>query len=228
MRTGFGVSVRRSRRPVKRLSCRQLTCVEVGVWQALCVRLGGLGTRSAALLIGMLALAGCGGGQAKSVAPSKTSIAAAFNGSPPALASLHSQANKLLVGGPSTFHARLGAMRGHPVVVNLWASWCGPCQFEFPAYQKVAVALGKKVAFIGIDEKDHDVAAASFLGRFPVTYPSYTDPSGAILSSLKTYTGTPQTFFFSPSGKQVYDKAGPYATSTALERDIKFYLHVKA
>lgn len=172
-----------------------------------------------------LAVAGCGT-HTKSAAPAASAVTAAFKGSPAPLAALHAQANKLLSGGATAFRARLAALHGHPVVVNMWASWCEPCQFEFPTYQKVSVGYGRKVAFLGLDAKDTSSAASSFLHRFPVTYPSYIDPHGQIASALHAFAAYPQTFFFSPSGKQVYDKAGPYATPAALERDIHTYLHV--
>jgi cytochrome c biogenesis protein CcmG/thiol:disulfide interchange protein DsbE len=147
----------------------------------------------------------------------------ALRGSPPALAKLHVQANELLSGGPSAFQARLASLRGHPVVVNMWASWCGPCQSEFPAYQRVAVAYGRQVAFIGIDAKDQNTAAAAFLRKFPVSYPSYVDPNGSIASAIHAYTAYPQTFFFDRTGQKVYDKAGPYLSVAELERDIRHY-----
>src|SRR5262249_27701183 len=148
-------------------------------------------------------------------------------GSPAPLAALHSQANQLLGGGTSAFRARLAALRGHPAIVNVWGSWCGPCRYEFPAYQKIAVAYGRRIGFLGIDEKDFNGPAAPFLKQFPVTYPSYTDPNAAILSSMRTYIGTPQTFFFNAAGKQLYDRAGPYRNAAALERDIKYYFKLK-
>ena len=150
-----------------------------------------------------------------------------FRGSPAPLAALHGQANQLLGGGAPAFKARLQALRGYPVIVNLWASWCEPCQSEFPIYQRVAVAYGRRVAFLGIDAKDSNANAAAFLRRFPVTYPSYTDPSGAIERSIDAYSAYPQTFYFNARGGLAYDNAGPYTSVVEFEHDIAFYLHVK-
>jgi len=172
-----------------------------------------------ALLL-LVALAGCGT-QARNAAPASNTVAAAFKGSPPALAALHRDANQLLPGGPSAFKTQLTRLRGYPVVVNKWASWCDPCQSEFPVFQRVAVAYGRRVAFVGLDGKDHDAAAASFLRRFPVTYPSYVDPQEAISALIQAPTYYPQTVYFDRKGNMVYDHAGPYLSVASLERDIR-------
>ena len=174
------------------------------------------------VIVAILALAGCGS-HARSAAPGASTVAVAFKGSPPPLASLHEQANQLLGGGVTAFNARLNALHGYPVVVNMWASWCQPCQSEFPSYQKVAVAYGRKVAFLGLDAKDQNSAAAAFLRKFPVTYPSYTDPSGGIASVMHAFAAYPQTFFYDRTGKRVYDKAGPYLSVQSLEQDVQRY-----
>jgi cytochrome c biogenesis protein CcmG, thiol:disulfide interchange protein DsbE len=180
-----------------------------------------------AVLLGACAvLVGCGsGGDAKSAAPSPTAISAAFKGSPPALASLHAQADQLLSGGPAAFHARLATLRGYPVVVNKWASWCPPCRTEFPLFQQAAVRYGRQVAFIGVNgHQDTVPAATTFLKTFSVTYPSYEDPNEAIARTIQAATYDPMTVFIDRNGKIQYAKAGEYTSLAALEHDIKLYL----
>lgn len=161
----------------------------------------------------------------KSANLSRSSVSSALAGSPAVLASLHAQGNQLLSGGPKAFKARLKALRGHPVVINEWASWCEPCQSEFPVFQRVSVLDGRRVAFIGLDSRDINDAAAAFLRRFPVSYPSYADHSQSIGGSLLQAAGVvPQTIYINAQGKQVFDHAGPYETDASLETDIRRYV----
>ncbi len=123
---------------------------------------------------------------------------------------------------PSALGSR--SLRSHPVVVNNWASWCGPCQSEFPVFQKVSASLGRQVAFVGIDGKDANPSAAAFLRRFPVSYPSYVDPSATIASAELITAAYPETAFYDRTGHRVFVHAGPYLTPSELLRDIRLYV----
>jgi cytochrome c biogenesis protein CcmG/thiol:disulfide interchange protein DsbE len=173
----------------------------------------------AAIVVGLV---GCGS-QPRNAAPPAKTVAAAFKGSPAPLAALHTRANRLVPGGPTAFKALLASLHGYPVVVNKWASWCVPCQSEFPAFQKAAVLYGRRVAFVGVNGKDSTPSAAAFLHEFPVTYPSYVDPHEDIARTIQAATYYPLTIYIDRSGKIVFVHGGSYTSPTTLERDIRRY-----
>lgn len=71
-----------------------------------------------------------------------------------------------------------------PVVVNFWASWCGPCAKEAPALQNVADAYEGRVSFVGVNVKDQPAAARNFEEDFGVEYPSWEDEAASIAASF--------------------------------------------
>jgi cytochrome c biogenesis protein CcmG, thiol:disulfide interchange protein DsbE len=170
-----------------------------------------------------LAIAGCGSAQGGDYGGGHPDYAKALAGSPAPLAALHRQADRLLPGGKDAYEGRIAALRGYPAVVNVWASWCGPCRFEFPHFQQAAADYGKRVAFLGIDTQDSDDAASTFLEEAPVPYPSYTDPSKEIGEAIGASLGLPDTAFYDRSGKLVYLKQGPYDNEAELRADIERY-----
>ncbi len=171
-----------------------------------------------------LALAACGGGgEDGSNRRGHPDYGRALAGSPPSLARLHSQANRLLPGGLEAFERRLGGLRGHPVVVNKWASWCGPCREEFPWFQRLSAKLGRRIAFVGVDSRDSAAAARTFLGEFPVPYPSYSDPDQEIARAIGATVGFPGTAFYDSSGELVHVRQGQYPSQSDLEADIRRY-----
>ena len=170
-----------------------------------------------------LACSGCGNGTSTGSGGSHPDYARALAGAPPPLAALYRQANQLLPGGAAAYEKRIASLRGHPVVANAWASWCGPCRFEFPTLQKLSARYGKRVAFLGINSEDSNDAAETFLREEPVPYPSYTDPDKKLAESLGVHVGFPDTAFYNGSGKLVYLKQGPYSNDSELEADVRRY-----
>lgn len=173
-------------------------------------------------IIAALAAAGCGANGEGDYGGKHPDYAKALAGSPPPLAALHRQADELLPGGLEAYEGRLAALKGYPLVVNLWASWCGPCRFEFPTLQKLSAAYGKRVAFLGVNSQDSDDAAKTFLGEDPVPYPSYTDPNRDIFNAVGAFA-LPDTAFYDRGGKLLYLKQGPYTSHAELRADIRRY-----
>jgi thiol-disulfide isomerase/thioredoxin len=124
----------------------------------------------------------------------------------------------------SGFDKRVEQLKGHPIVINKWASWCRPCRAEFPIFQQVATARGKEVAFLGVNAADKRPAAEKFLGERPLPYPSYEDPDEDIARKLEAAKFFPMTIFVDEKGDTAFVKAGEYTSAAELEADIDKYL----
>ena len=163
-----------------------------------------------------------GSGNPKSeLTPSEATVP--LEGVPPALAALREEANELVPGGLDALEQRLAELEGVPILINKWASWCGPCRFEFPFFQSQAIERGGEVAFLGLDSDDSDEAARTFLEELPLPYPSYTDPDQELAESLDAEREFPATVFIDSRGEQVYVKRGGYASEADLAADIDNY-----
>jgi len=117
--------------------------------------------------------------------------------------------------------AKLAALRGVPVVVNQWASWCGTCRAEFPFFAEMAERYEREVAFLGLNSRDQRSAASAFLREHPVPYPSVFDERGAQARSIGAGASWPTTVFYNAKGAAVFIRQGGYVDGGALEADIR-------
>jgi cytochrome c biogenesis protein CcmG/thiol:disulfide interchange protein DsbE len=153
----------------------------------------------------------------------QAAVRARLAGAPPELARLHRQANRFLPGEGERLRRELRRLRGRPVVVNIWAAWCGPCREELPVFQEVSVDYGTRVAFLGVDLRDERAAAERLLRRFPVSYPSVEDPDGRLFQDLGLQ-GVPSTLFYDArGGEPAFVHQGPYYERADLEADLRRY-----
>jgi len=181
-----------------------------------------LAARTLVVLL-LVVASGCGTQEADVSVPTPAQARSELAGSPAALAGLHRQAAELLDGGLPAYRARLATLKGRPVVVNAWASWCGPCRFETPYFARTAVRFGRRVAFLGINAGDSGDKARSFLDRHWVPYPSYVDPHDEIAHEAGVRAGLPTTVFYGRDGQVAYVKQGQYRDEAALVADVKRY-----
>ena len=128
----------------------------------------------------------------------------------------------LVDGGRSAFEAFVEKQRGKPVVVNKWASWCGPCRAEFPYFRDQARAR-RDVVFVGVNSNDNDGDARDFLAGNPVPYKSFRDPKLEVAAAFNGVQAFPTTAFYDPKGKLAYTHPGGYQSEDQLAEDIDRY-----
>jgi cytochrome c biogenesis protein CcmG/thiol:disulfide interchange protein DsbE len=95
---------------------------------------------------------------------------------------------------------QLTALRG-PAVINLWASWCGPCREELPLMQELADATAGSLRVIGVDSRDTRDAAASFAADHGVSFPTLFDRDEKLLIALGK-AALPITVFVDADGRR--------------------------
>lgn len=173
---------------------------------------------SAAAVLGalVLVLAGCGTDPAT---PSADSGFVAGDGSIVLLPEAERPAAPDLVGPTldgGTF--RLSDHLGEVVVLNVWASWCGPCRAEAPTLAALAEELdGQGVQFVGLDTRDSDATARSFVERFGIGYPNVIDSDGRLqllFADSLPPQAIPSTLVIDPQGRVAARALGKVSESS--------------
>lgn len=179
----------------------------------------------ALLAAAVLGLAACGSGE--DVDPGSAEDAPdysrALEAAPPELARLYEPGGTVLDGGRAAFERELARLEGRPIVVNKWASWCGPCRQEFPYLQRQAAEHADEVAFVGINANDSTDAATTFLRDHPIPYPSFSDPDEELARSIDAGLEFPSTVFIGADGEVAHVRRGAYASADELAADVDRY-----
>jgi cytochrome c biogenesis protein CcmG/thiol:disulfide interchange protein DsbE len=113
---------------------------------------------------------------------------------------------------------RLADLRGRPVIVNFWASWCGPCVEEFPLLRAAAERhAGDGLAIVGVVYQDRSEAARAFMERTGATWPAAMDP-GERVATAYGILAPPETFFIGRDGTIVARQIGQFSAASLEEK----------
>ncbi|HVT75892.1 MAG TPA: TlpA disulfide reductase family protein [Acidimicrobiales bacterium] len=115
------------------------------------------------------------------------------------------------------FRSIVVGQRGKPVVVNIWASWCGPCRVEAPLLARAARHYGSKVVFLGVNAKDAPGPAARFITKYNITNPNIVDYRDDITQMLHL-RGFPTTYIFDQHGRVRFSVVGGISEQTLAAR----------
>ena len=111
----------------------------------------------------------------------------------------------------------LAQMRGRPVLLNVWATWCHPCRQEIPALEQLHRTYGPRglqVVGVSIDQGDQEQGIREFLQEYGASYPIWLDPDSEITTAYSTM-GVPNTFLIGPDGRVLWKHVGPVTADNA-------------
>jgi thiol-disulfide isomerase/thioredoxin len=113
----------------------------------------------------------------------------------------------LVPGSPRALQRTIASLRGRPVVVNYWATWCIPCADELPRFVEAADRYEGRVTFLGVDVEDDRRAARRFVREYGIPYASLEDPKKLIFRDQRLL-GLPATHFYRSDGELAFAHNG--------------------
>ena len=111
----------------------------------------------------------------------------------------------------------ISQLRGRPVLLNVWATWCHPCRQEIPALEQLHrtyAPRGLHVVGVSIDQGDQQQGIREFLQEYGASYPIWLDPDGEIQTAYSTM-GVPNPFLIGPDGTVLWKHVGPVTADNA-------------
>lgn len=115
--------------------------------------------------------------------------------------------------------ASLSDFTGKVVVLNVWASWCKPCEQEAPELQKFWEAYqARELVLIGVDYVDTPSGAMTYMKKFKITFPNAPDLQSVISDTLNRNMGVPETYFIDRDGVLKYVQVGPFTSMQEIQK----------
>lgn len=148
----------------------------------------------------------------------------ARDAAPPAIRALYRRPGALLRLDRAAFASQLRRLRGRPVVLNRWASWCEPCRREFPLLARASVRHAGRVAFLGLGVRDDAAALERFAREHPTVYPHVFDPRDRLGRSVGAGGTLPSTVVLDATGRAVAERTGELTSDADVDALLRPFL----
>ncbi|MCH8195547.1 MAG: TlpA family protein disulfide reductase [Chloroflexi bacterium] len=114
----------------------------------------------------------------------------------------------------------LSDLRGKPIFLNFWATWCGPCRFEMPEIQAMHERLGDELVVLAVDKQESSGDVVNFFEELGLTFDAVIDDGNKVSAKYRLF-GLPSTYIIDAEGVVQAVKVGPFANQDDLNNSLK-------